>query len=75
VIRPLGQILVVLQALGEIGDGLDAVGVRGRDQGSVTDNGAGLGLVGEGAGEVADLARRRRLSSVITRTLPTPSVS
>ena len=55
-IGPLGQILVVSQALGEIGDGHDAVGVRGRDQGheSVTDNGAGLGLVGEGAGEVAD---------------------
>jgi hypothetical protein len=56
VVGALGEILVVSQALGEVGDGLDTVDVGGRNQGhvAVPDVSAVLSLVGEGAGEIAD---------------------
>ena len=47
VLGSLGEILMVSQALGEVGDGLDAIGVGRGDQGheAVPDIGAVLGLV------------------------------
>jgi hypothetical protein len=56
VVGSLGEILVVSQALGEVGNRLDPVGVGGRDQGhvAVADISAVLGLVGEGAGKIAN---------------------
>ena len=56
VLGSVGEIFVVSQALGEVGDGLDTVGVGGRDQGhvAIADIGAVLGLVAEGAGKIAN---------------------
>ena len=56
VLGPVGEVLVVAQARGEVGDGLDPIGIGGSDQGhvAIADIGAVLGLVGEGAGEIAN---------------------
>ena len=55
VLGPLGKVLVVLEAVGEVCDRFDSVCVRGGDQGHVpvADIGAVLCLVGEGRGEIA----------------------
>ena len=56
VLGPLGEVLVVFETLGEVGDRFDAVGVGSRDQGhvAVADNSPIFRLVVEGAGKIPD---------------------
>ncbi len=64
---PLGKILVRAQALGQVRDGFDTVGAGGGDDGHrvVANHGAILGVVVEGAGEIADRDDERLFDEVM----------